>query len=378
MDNRFDDLRPYTDEELPAAMERIAADGNFPAIASFIFPDRPLEEVRSLVCGIRGTYDLQTQVMMPLTERIIDTTTDGFTYSGTDMLRHGEPYLFIGNHRDIMLDSTLLQYVLLANGHDSSEITFGSNLMSSTLLVDIGKSNKMFKVVRGGNIKDFYRNSMHLSEYLRHTLTEKRSSVWIAQRNGRTKDGNDVTDKGIINMFCMSCKENKVKALAELHIVPLAVSYEWEPCDILKTLELYASRFGAYVKKKGEDLNSILTGISQPKGRVHMEFCPLVTEDELSRVSDTSRNEYYNIVARIIDRRLWKAFRLYPNNFIAHDLLHHECRFSDNYTKAQKEAFQQRMMLLEQFKDYDMSVLMEIFLRIYATPVDNKEQVSGI
>lgn len=375
MDNKFDDIRPYTDVELPAAMGRIVCDDNFPAIASYIFPDRPLEDVRALVKGLRSTFGLQTQVMKPMTERVISSSTDGFSYAGLEMLDSSIPYLFIANHRDIMLDSTFLQYVLLSNGHSSSEITFGSNLMSSPLLVDIGKSNKMFRVVRGGSIKDFYRNSMHLSEYIRYTVTVKGHSVWIAQRNGRTKDGNDMTDKGIINMFCMSCKDNLLKALSELNIVPLSISYEWEPCDILKTLELYASRFGAYVKKKGEDLNSILTGLTQQKGHVHMEFCRPLSYEELCMVTDNSRNECYNLVARIIDRRLWDAYRLYPNNYIAHDILHKETKFSDRYSKAQHEAFLNRLMALEKFRDYDLSVLREIFLKIYATPVDNKESI---
>lgn len=375
MDNKFDDIRPYTDGELPAAMGRIVNDDNFPAIASYIFPDRPLEEVRALVKGLRSTYGLQTQVMKPMTERVISSSTDGFSYAGLEELDSSLPYLFIANHRDIMLDSTFLQYVLLANGRSTSEITFGSNLMSSSLLVDVGKSNKMFRVVRGGSIKDFYRNSMHLSEYIRYAVTVKGHSIWIAQRNGRTKDGNDMTDKGIINMFCMSCKDNLLKALSELNIAPLSVSYEWEPCDVLKTLEMYASRFGTYVKKKGEDLNSILTGLTQQKGHVHMEFCRPLSYEELCMVTDNSRSECYNLVARIIDRRLWDAYRLYPNNYIAHDILHKETKFSDRYSKAQHEAFLNRLMTLEKFRDYDLSVLREIFLKIYATPVDNKESI---
>ena len=138
--------------------------------------------------------------------------------------------------------------------------------MSNQLIIDIGKCNKMFKVERpGGSLKEFYRSSRHLSDYIRFVIQEKGQSIWIAQRNGRTKDGNDTTDQGIIKMFCMSCPDDKIKAIDQLHIVPVAVSYEWESCDILKTLELYESQFAKYTKKPGEDLNSILTGISQPK-----------------------------------------------------------------------------------------------------------------
>lgn len=141
-----------------------------------------------------------------------------------------------------MLDASVLQNVLHAHGFQTSEITFGANLMSSSLVIDIGKSNKMFKVERGGNMKDFYKSSVHLSEYIRHAITEKGESVWIAQRNGRTKDGNDATDQGIIKMFGISKREDKIKALSELNIVPLSISYEWETCDYMKALELYQSR----------------------------------------------------------------------------------------------------------------------------------------
>ena len=147
----------------------------------------------------------------------------------------------MSNHRDIMLDASLLQNVLLAHGHDTSEITFGANLMQGELMIDLGKSNKMFRVERGGNMKDFYLSSMHLSNYIRNAVTRLHHSVWIAQRNGRTKDGNDTTDQGIIKMFCMSHPQDKIEALEQLHIVPVTVSYEWEPCDVLKAIELYMS-----------------------------------------------------------------------------------------------------------------------------------------
>ncbi|HIZ87736.1 MAG TPA: acyltransferase [Candidatus Coprenecus pullistercoris] len=375
MENKFDDLRPYTDAELPAALGRITEDGHFPDIASYIFPDRPVEEVRAFIRGIRSTLELQLRVMKPLTERIIHDTTDGFTFSGIEALDTSSAYLFVSNHRDIMLDSTLLQYALLTSGHNSSEITFGSNLMSSQLLIDIGKSNKMFKVIRGGNIKDLYNNSMHLSEYIRYTVTQKHSSIWIAQRGGRTKDGNDVTDKGIVNMFCMSRRDDMVLALSELNVVPLSISYEWEPCDVLKALELYVSRSGPYLKKPGEDLHSILTGITQRKGRVHMHFCAQLTEDELRAVPDMSRNGFCAAVAGMIDRRIRDGFMLRPNNFIAHDMLSSSHRFADRYSAQERKVFEEHLRALDGYPGYDSRTLRDIFLRIYAGPVDNRSSV---
>ena len=265
MNDMFDDIRPYYDSEIPAAMKRIADAPLFPVLASFVFPDRPLEEVRDLVRSFSNTYEFQSGVMYHANRKIIDNSIDEFTYGGLENIDKNRRYVYLSNHRDIMLDASLLQNVLVDNGLDTAEITFGANLMQGELVIDIGKSNKMFKVERpGGSIREFYKASKHLSDYIRHAITEKRQSVWIAQRNGRTKDGLDHTDQGIINMFRMSYDGDKVCSLAELGILPVSVSYEWEPCDVLKTLELYARSKGPYVKREGEDLNSILTGILQP------------------------------------------------------------------------------------------------------------------
>ena len=219
-------------------------------------------------------------------------------------------------------------------------------------------------------MKDFYRSSMHCSEYIRHTITEKRQSVWIAQRNGRTKDGNDLTDQGIVKMFCMSRPFDKIEALAELHIVPMTISYEWEPCDILKALELYESRFTRYTKKPGEDLNSILTGLLQPKGAVHIAFGPCLDEELLRRYDDCTHNEYHRQVTRLLDRRIRSRYRQSANNFIAHDLLYGQTRHADRYTPAQKEAFLDRLGELSRFDVADGDLLRDIFLGIYASPVD--------
>ena len=250
----FDDIRPYRDEEIPAAMHRIADNDLFPLLSSFAFPDRNVEDVRAEVRSISTVYDFQKQMMWYVNEQIVKRSMSSYTVSGIENLDPSGHYLFVSNHRDIMLDASVLQNVLHAHGFQTSEITFGANLMSSSLVIDIGKSNKMFKVERGGNMKDFYKSSVHLSEYIRHVVTEKGESVWIAQRNGRTKDGNDATDQGIIKMFGISKREDKIKALSELNIVPLSISYEWETCDYMKALELYQSRSEKYVKKRGEDI----------------------------------------------------------------------------------------------------------------------------
>ena len=376
--NKFDDIRPYYEEEIPAAMKRIAAHEGFPIISSYVFPDRTIREVRDMVADITTIDEFQKKVMKQFNEQVIERSISDFSVEGLHRLQKDVPYLYVSNHRDIVLDSSLLQYKLYTNGFQTTEITFGANLMSGPLIIDIGKSNKMFRVERGGTPKEFYRCSLHLSEYIRHVITENKSSVWIAQRNGRTKDGRDHTDQGIIKMFGMSRSDDKVESLAELNIVPVSVSYEWESCDYLKAFELYMSRQQKYIKRPGEDVTSILTGITQEKGRVHFEVCPAIDKSELAALTGLTQNEFNLEVAQLIDSRINSHYRLWPNNYIAHDMLYGQTRYKGLYTPEEKEAFLEHMALLdkmaqkEQYAVTDLDVLHEIFLGIYAYPVDSK------
>ena len=370
----FDDVRPYYEDEIPAAMQRIADSDVFPLLASFVYPNDAVEDVRERVRSFKTIHDFQHDTMRRVNEQIINRSITSFSVSGLERLSHDKHYLFVSNHRDIMLDASLLQYHFVINGFDTTEITFGANLMMHPVVIDVGKCNKMFKVARpGGDIKEFYRSSMHLSEYIRYAIKEKGQSVWIAQRNGRTKNGIDQTDQGIIKMFCMSEPKDKIKALAELNIVPIAISYEWESCDILKALELYESQYTKYTKKPGEDLNSILTGILQPKGRVHIAICPPIRMAELSAFERQTNNEYHKSVARLIDSRINIAYRLYPNNYIAHDMLYGNTRYQSMYTEQEYNEFCRHLNELDRYEDTcDMERLREIFIGIYANPVDNR------
>ena len=369
----FEDIRPYTDEEIPAAMNRIAGSTSFPLLASYVFPDRNIDDVRREVRSYKTIHDFQMGMMYWANRKIIKDSTASFACGGMENIGAltQNAHLYVSNHRDIMLDAALFQNVLVDNGHDTTEITFGANLMQGQIVIDIGKSNKMFKVARpGGSVREFYRSSLLLSEYMRHVITEKQHSVWIAQRNGRTKDGKDRTDQGIIKMLCMSHSDDKVMAIADLNIVPVSVSYEWEPCDILKTVELYERQFGPYIKKPGEDLNSILTGITQYKGNVHFEVCKPLSLDELNEFSDLTSVEFHKAVANLLDQRICSSYHLYPNNYIAHDILYGNRKYSAMYSSEEREAFVHRMNKLQKYEDEcDMDKLYEIFLGIYANPV---------
>lgn len=371
----FDDIRPYYDEEINEAMRRLTKSQFFPLVAGYVFPEKSVEQVAKLVNELSTIDEFQTSVMYFANKQIIKRSITEFTVGGMEGLNTAQKYLFVSNHRDIMLDASLLQLALYEHGHTSTQITFGANLMQGQTVIDIGRANKMFRVERAGNMKDFYKSSSHLSEYIRFVLTEEHESVWIAQRNGRTKNGLDKTDQGIIKMFCMSRRDDKVAALAELNIVPVSVSYEWEPCDVLKALELYESQFAKYTKKPGEDLNSILTGITQYKGRVHFQVCQPITTAELESLSHLTNNEYHKEVASMIDRRIIDAYRLFPNNYIAYDIRYGTKKYADKYTKEQATAFHDYMKKLLKYNTCDLDQLIDIFLSIYSNPIISKQQL---
>lgn len=370
--SEFDDIRPYYDAEISSAMSRIARSDVFPVLASWIFPGRDLEDVRRMVLSFKTIKEFQFGVMIPVNRQIIERSITELTFRGFEKLNPDMQYLFVSNHRDIMLDASLLQYLFAQRERDTTEITFGANLMTKGLITDIGKSNKMFRVERGGKLKDFYMSSRHLSDYIRYTLTDKKQSVWIAQRNGRTKDGDDHTDQGIIKMFCMSCPEDKIKALSQLHIVPVSISYEWESCDVMKAIELYESRLEKYIKKPGEDLTSILTGIIQHKGRVNFTLGDEVTEDDLIQYDSCTNNDYHRLVAQLLDERINGGYKLYPNNYVAHDIRHGQTRFAAYYTPSDKMKFMKYMECLNDYDVDDIDILKDLFLGIYANPVSNK------
>ena len=369
MTTDFDDIRPFNADEIPAATQRMADSDVVPAIAQYL--GVPPEALRERIRSIKTISEFQYGLLKEVIETLLEKTTTQFDWAGLENIDEKKPYLFVSNHRDIVLDAMFLQYILAKAGQNTCQITFGSNLMSHPFVIDFGKVNKMFRTERGGSPKEFYNSMMHMSEYMRHVITEVHESVWIAQRNGRTKNGIDATDPAIIKMFGMSRRDDRVVSLAELNIVPVAVSYEWESCDKLKTLELYLTKKnGHYEKKPGEDLNSILTGIMQPKGHVHFHVCPQVTEDDLIALNDCPSGEFYKRVAELMDSRINPHFYLHPNNYIAHDLRSGSETYAEHYTKEQKDTFVKYMDWMNEYPEMNRQELEEIFLGIYANPVD--------
>ncbi len=368
----FDDIRPYDDLEIPAVMRRLSNSEKLCVIKDLFFPEVDLDALREKLCAIQTSRQFQSDIMVGVVESILQRSTSGFKVTGLENISKGKSYLFVSNHRDIVLDAMLLQYRLLKEGHETCNIVFGENLMFDQLFTDLWKVNKMFQVNRGGNPKAFYNSLLHVSEYIRYLIEEQRESVWIAQRNGRTKDGIDITDPALVKMFGM-CRHNRgADSLTGLNIVPVSVSYEWESCDKLKAVELCVSHHQKYEKKPGEDFNSIVTGIKQQKGEVHFHICPPIGEADFEALDHLASGEFYKKVADLIDERIHAAYYLYPNNCIAHDLRSGSDDFASQYTPEQRARFLCYMEWMEEYPMLDREELKSVFLGIYANPVDSK------
>ena len=365
----FEETRPYNDSEIPAAIARVGENPFFPSIVKYLFPDTDFQTFKEEFSKIRTIDDFQTKVMLKAIWTIVHKSCSKFTWEGFDRLDNNHRYMFLANHRDILLDAALLQIVLNANHIKTTEITFGSNLMQGDLVIDIGKMNKMFRIVRGGTVHDFYRNSMEVSSYMRYALLGKDESVWIAQRNGRTKDGDDRTESAVLKMFSISSPKPFVENMGELNITPVVISYEYEPCDFMKTQELYISKYQQYIKEPGEDLRSILQGITQHKGQIHLAVTPTITKEELDECDKQEKNMKFSSLADIIDQRIYAHYKIWNNNYIAYDILNNTQQYSDRYSAEEKEAFISYMENGLRGLRGEADELQNLFLKIYAGPV---------
>lgn len=369
----FDDIRPYYDHEAYEAMRKLKKDPLFMQLVSYIWPGMTEEEAFAKAEKVHDNMSFQLEFMHQAIRVIVSRSSTGLTCSGFENVDPNQAYLYIANHRDILLDSAILQILLVEHGFKTSEITFGNNLMQGGFITDFGKLNRMFTVLREGNSRELYEISQKLSAYIRHTVAEKNVSVWIAQRNGRTKDGNDLTQTGLIKMLNLSGKKSFGESIKQLKIVPLSISYEYEPCDDLKVQELYLSSLHSkYVKAPGEDLNSIITGIKQPKGRIHMAIGkPILSEaDELEKIPN--ENERIKQLVNMIDEQLYNNYMLWPVNYIAADISANSNEYANNYSPAEKENFIQYIKQKISKLKGDEQTLFNMFINMYSYPVKNK------
>ncbi|MDR2907396.1 MAG: acyltransferase [Bacteroidales bacterium] len=369
LNSEFDGIRPYHNEEIPEAMQRIADAHEMKNIASFLFPEMKLIEVRDMIRSIETTDEFQKLLAEKAFQKIVKQTTKGVTVEGFEHIDTTQSHIFVMNHRDIVLDSTLFEIALIEQGIQTTEICIGDNLMPSQFFIDIWRSNKMVKVIRGASIRETLQNSLVFSKYLRHTIRNRHESVWIAQRNGRTKDGLDVTDPALIKMFAMSGTENVLASIAELNIIPVAISYQIEPCDWMKTRELFLSKDAPYHKTPNEDFQSILTGIMQKKGKVHITIGAPINP-KLDICKNLSNNEIFKSIAKLIDDEIMHGYKLFDTNYIAYDLLNHTNQYASHYTEEAKQQF--IIDMNEKIAKIGLEFypeLCRLFFSIYANPV---------
>lgn len=370
----FSSIEPFTPQEVPAAIERLAHNPMFGRMVRTMNPNVDVSAFAALMECITTCDELQFMVMRPLIHQVVKRTMTNFSFDGLDNLDPDKSYLLVSNHRDITLDAGLLDVVFLSNGFKTPEIGFGNNLMKNDFMVDLFRLNKMFTIIRDGSRREFYNNSVFLSNYIHHVLFDKKSSVWIAQRNGRTKDGNDHTDQGLLKMFSMAGTGDFEADFKKLNIVPVAISYEYEPCDTMKAIATYTSLMGIYEKTQHEDMISILMGLSQKKGDVHIQVCKPITEEEVAACASKHKNERFDALAKVIDDRIHKGYKLHKTNYIAADLLQGEARYEEHYTTRQMEAFIDYANLT-QYQGPSLAAknkVIEIFLSMYANPVYNQ------
>jgi len=377
MTTEFDDIRPFNDAEAAAALAGISAHPMMSSISKFLFPEADPGKLSGILATAKGVDDFQIRVMDPAVRRILETSTTAFTTGGIERLQAEGPgcrHLYLSNHRDIVLDPAFTQEVLFQNGLPTTEICVGDNLLSDPAVEALIRSNRMVKVTRGVQGRELYNALSKLSRYIRESVTTGRSSVWLAQRQGRTKDGRDTTEEALLKMLGMSGDPaDFAGAFKELRIVPLSISYQFESCDLLKAIERLRKRSGIpYVKQPGEDLNSIVTGILQPKGKVHLEFCAPLTDEEIETTAARPRPERYLGLCEVLNARILGSYRLWDTNYRAWDLLHGEARFAAYYSPEEAARFD--VYLAHQLgrapKELPSETLRELFLEIYAHPVD--------
>lgn len=374
-DRKFDDIRPYRDNEVGAVLERIVNSGDFEKgldvlmgkYLSFYSEDERnnlLSHFRERFLQFRTVSEFQYEVVVKyMLEPMISHTMDSMTSSGLENLSKDEAYLFLGNHRDITLDPALLNYNLMNNGLQSVEIGFGDNLLLNDFISNIIRLNKSFIVKRNLPLVKQLEASIHLSKYIFHTITQNRS-VWLAHREGRAKDGNDVTNPAVLSMLFLSQRDGGLtfpEFIKKIKLVPVAVSYEYDPCDRLKALELIKSRSGDQTEKSGmDDIVSMNQGITGYKGRVHYSVTSPVEADGMGEKE----------LSKVIDRMIQLAYHLWPTNYIAFDELNNTSAYSSYYTDEEKGKF------LDRLKRYSPE-MKSIVLEGYSTPVKNRELQLG-
>lgn len=369
---KFDAIRPFYDTEINDGILKVIDNPMMKALMNFSFPGVEDEIWKEQLMKTHSIRDFQCNFIYYGVKQVLEKSSDGLTTSGFEKLDNNTAYLYVSNHRDIVLDTTLLNASLFEHGQLMTSSAIGDNLVKKPFLRILAKLNRNFLVQRGLSPREMLVSSKLLAEYIAQLLLHENRSVWIAQREGRTKDGNDLTNPGVLKMIAMGSDEsNLMDYFKKIKVVPVSISYEYDPTDALKMPQLMAeSNNEIYIKEKNEDFMTLLSGIIGQKKRIHIHIGDVLeTEiDDIKENFDTS-NKQIQALAQVINDSILANYRLWPTNYIAYDILNNTDTFSYLYTENEKLLFERR---LEMRIDHIHPVAKQGFLDMYANPVVNK------
>lgn len=373
---QFDPIRPFEPDELPDVFDRLLHNEQFCSVLAYLYPDVPKEALAEKMHACKDNLDFQKTFCYGFLVQLLARLSKGCDIDIAS-LDTDSRYTFISNHRDIVLDSALLDKLLIDAGFNTTcEIAIGDNLLKLPWVKDLVRVNKSFIVERALSMREMLMASKRLSEYMHFVIAEKNDNIWIAQREGRAKDSNDRTQEAILKMMVMGGEGSIIDRLKQLHLVPLAISYEYDPCDYLKAAELQARRDNpCWQKGPMDDVTSMQTGIMGYKGYIHYQCADCIDSYLDTIPADTPKTELFRLIADHIDRQIFAGYRLYPNNYVALDLLHGDSAHADHYTaedKAQFEAYLKGQLDKIEMEGKDDAYLREQMLKMYANPAINQ------
>lgn len=373
----YDDIRFYNEEEVQQALREYVKHPMIKALLQFTFPNAAFSAIEEKVLSCHTIRDFQTKIIYLTVQKVLEKSSEGLTYSGFEKLEKDEAYLYISNHRDIVLDTSLLNCVLYEADLKMTASAIGDNLVQKPFLLALSKLNRNFLVKRGLGPREMLKSSQKLSEYIRQLILEEKRSVWMAQREGRTKDGNDHTQQGVLKMIAMAKHDDTMaQYFSKLKIVPVSISYEFDPTDVLKMPEVLAKRMETiYIKSANEDFKSILKGALGNKGRIHLSAGDPISATDLEKIEAeaASVNVQLQDLTSKIDQQIYKNYRLWPANYIACDLLSGGSRFTEHYNAKEKRQFERR---LNRRVDVKNALEVNSYLLMYANPVLNKKELN--
>lgn len=371
---KFDAIRPFYDTEVNEAIRTSLNHPMMKAIMDFTFPDLDDEVWKEQLRRTHSIRDFQCNFIYQAVQKVLEKSSEGLTTSGFEKLHKNTSYLFISNHRDIILDTSLLNTCLFEHGLVMTASAIGDNLVKRDFMNTLAKLNRNFLVQRGLSPRELLQSSKLMAEYIGQLLLRENRSVWIAQREGRTKDGNDATHSGVLKMLGMGSDEkNLMDYFKKLKIVPVSISYEYDPTDALKMPQLMAeAKAETYVKEKNEDFITLLSGIIGQKKRIHIHVGD-VLDSELDVIAqdNDNTNKQVQALAQAIDDSILQSYKLWPTNYIAYDILNKTDKYKGHYTEDEKSLFERR---LEMKIDVTNDFMVESFLNMYANPVVNKSK----